>query len=140
MTWKMICCPFARVGRVAHGPVPGDGHAEIVAERGIDGDRRRVGEDDDSGRHRPLLDGRGLHGKNAAPGGRSRGGDSSGSTDPPAAPTAATPTALLKIFLRLSALREPCTSVPPGSETASLEPDARQRVEDCLPNGAPLVS
>ena len=66
---------------------------------------------------------------------------------PPAAPTAVTMTALLKIFLRLSAFSGPSASVLPGSdlsgsdlsgsdpsrsEPASLELDARRRVQDCL--------
>ena len=58
--------------------------------------------------------------------------NASPSTVPPAAPTAVTRTALLKIFLRLSAFSGLSASVLPRSEPASVEPDARRPVQDCL--------
>ena len=58
--------PVRRVGRIAHRPARGDGGAKVVAEAGVERNRRCVGEDDDFGRQRPLFRGRG---------GRGRGGE-----------------------------------------------------------------
>src|SRR5215472_8467956 len=54
------------------------------------------------------------------------------------APPAATPTAPLKMFLRLSVPCRPIVPVLSGSEPASREPDARRRVGNRPPNDVSL--
>ena len=56
--WKTIFCPSVALVGLPMVAAGGDGDAEIVSERGVDGDRRRIGEGDDGGRHRARLSGR----------------------------------------------------------------------------------
>ena len=56
---------------------------------------------------------------------RAAGANTSFSAAPPAAPTTAAPTALMKIFLRLGSLPRSFASVPSGAKTASPELGSR---------------